>query len=350
MQLRFSVCPLTNRLTRENAACGLIPVLETKRLSEVESTCFLRSGKSVSYWAIPASFESVSVEICSFSVVHCRGGELSRLVVPLLCLRYHPRNFLNPHLEDEVAPERTFSSSSFLSGRSYPNVLSVLFLASLHENAVVSVPPASAVCAWYFLQPSWAHGQRVGVARLHTVFLCVGTRCVHVRSQSNQGRPQFRFLCTRPTCTHPLLRVWAVCGVVSSSVWQSPLFLQRYMRSYSHFMESLPNLHDCFQRLSTLGGGSPEYAAVSLPARQLMLTKRRQPLAEQVQHLVQRISQLTGHSTPLGGGFLRLSGVCCYSRCCRRYGRVSGCSSCRCRLRCCCCRWCSGWRRLRGAR
>ncbi|PHJ25472.1 acetyl-coa carboxylase acc2, partial [Cystoisospora suis] len=82
-------------------------------------------------------------------------------------------------------------------------------------------------------------------------------------------------------------------------VWQSPLFLQRYMRSYSHFMESLPNLHDCFQRLSTLGGGSPEYAAVSLPARQLMLAKRRQPLAEQVQHLVQRISQLAGHSTPL---------------------------------------------------
>ncbi|CBZ55747.1 hypothetical protein NCLIV_061720 [Neospora caninum Liverpool] len=75
-------------------------------------------------------------------------------------------------------------------------------------------------------------------------------------------------------------------------VWQSPVFLQRYMRSYSHFMESLPHLHDCLQRLSTLGGGSPEYSAVSLPARQLMLIKRRKPLEEQVRHVVQRISYL----------------------------------------------------------
>ncbi|KFH15802.1 acetyl-coA carboxylase ACC2, partial [Toxoplasma gondii MAS] len=75
-------------------------------------------------------------------------------------------------------------------------------------------------------------------------------------------------------------------------VWQSPVFLQRYMRSYSHFMESLPHLHDCLQRLSTLGGGSPEYSAVSLPARQLMLIKRRKPLEEQVRHVIHRIAQL----------------------------------------------------------
>lgn len=119
--------------------------------------------------------------------------------------------------------------------------------------------------------------------------------CVAHRRRTNNGR-----LCSHSARSTGLdTSQCVVCGRVSFSVWQSPLFLQRYMRSYSHFMESLPNLHDCFQRLSTLGGGSPEYAAVSLPARQLMLAKRRQPLAEQVQHLVQRISQLAGHSTPL---------------------------------------------------